>query len=185
MTHTAPTSYFSIALHCPIQLLTCGFNYSKLNIYQAQRKEWSNVSYDGGTSYTQRSSRISQAFRVYRQGHVTFWHYTRREIGQPMESTPRRLAELYQQSGQQKSVGVDLHTLSTVRPPVTVWTTLASGLSILLSVASIHGLCAKLQGACTVAQSSGRKSVDMTTRLFTHPTSLTLAPFARQTGGAA
>jgi|GEM_PF-6332965 len=179
MTHTAPTSYFSIALHCPIQLLTCGFNYSKLNIYQAQRKEWSNVSYDGGTSYTQRSSRISQAFRVYRQGHVTFWHYTRREIGQPMESTPRRLAELYQQSGQQKSVGTSLHNVLASRRFQSL-----RGNLLRNRPTTVCAYCTwffrRLQGT------DGERHVQtMTTRLFTHPTFFTLAPFARQTGGAA
>ena len=67
------------------------------------------------------------------------------------------------------------------------WNLLSDTASMLLPVASVHNVrnVCQLRYVCPVAQSSGRKSVDMTTRLFTHPTFFTLAPFARQTGGAA
>ena len=189
MTHTAPTrtyDYFSNHTNRCLLDLTRTVIYCIIQTEHIAERKYHRVRYDRrGILHDQPDSRKVASPSGYRL-EVDCKRRTRSLSGDTRISyQPQRLQSVYgvsQKEAQKQDTKIaglnQLSTLLAFRMLPTVWTTFGN------TPTTVCAYCTwffrTLQGT------DGERHVQtMTTRLFTHPTSLTLAPFARQTGGAA
>ena len=189
MTHIAPTRTYDLFLllpYSPLKLLQYLASYVTLSsVNTPEGKHYD--TYDRRKTHATRNSETLSHFSADSAPTNCQRQARRRAVRQAIPCTCQRLREVSERAkqGQIKNASKCQRHLSVNTTFPTRDQRTGDAVSILLPVASIHDHVRSVQGVCVGTQRSGRKSVDMTTRLFTHPTSLTLAPFARQTGGAA
>ena len=185
MTHTAPTrtyNYFLTSRNNEYTGITHNvFTYDKPCVNIAIYRKRENNDNNGRDANCKRSGSYSQTDRVYREGTLETGRVTWLQSWRSVAYQSRSIERIQEQTQQAIKIAGSLsqhNNFLAFRPPVTVWTTLASGLSILLPCFSIPCKSAQCNPYRHRTGRSGRKSLLMTTTL----TSILLA--SRTTGGA-
>lgn len=183
MTHTAPTRTYDLFLLLPysslklLQYLASYVTLSSVNTPEGKHHD----TYDRRKTHAARNSETLSHFSADSAPTNCQRQARRRAVRQAIPCTCQRLREVSERAKQGQ-----IKNASKCQRHLSVNTTFplrdqrsGDAVSNLLPVASIHDLCAKLQGVCDWTRRSGRKSVDMTTTL-----TLILLAY-RTTGGAA
>jgi|GEM_PF-5990033 len=172
MTHTAPTrtyDYFSLFANRDTTLLTYA-ELCRIIWEDTIRREKTSADYDRTRLLHARSS-CTYVANVTRHCEQVYCERGLGNVSSRQANThqPSRLQQIYggSQRKQIKNVGSfnRRKTFSVATMSLVNWNLLSDTASMLLPVASVHNVrnVCQLRYVCPVAQSSGRKSVDMTT----------------------